>query len=183
MTYPIHRRALASIEISTIFVASFFPLNIVRTAVVRLFGGKVGKGVAIHHGAVIRSARRLRIGDDVWIGVGVSLDARGGLSIEASTSIGDGVQIWTAQHDWRSSDFAYQSRPSMIGHHVWINTRSILIPGIQVGSGAVVAAGAVVTKDVPPWSLAGGNPARIIASRPVVDEYRLNATSSKLYCW
>lgn len=177
------RRVASSLEINSIWLASFVPNNALRTATLRLWGAEVGKGVAIHRGLQVRCARRLVIGDDCFVAEDVCLDARGGLRIEASVSVNTGAQIWTAQHDWRSPDFAYVTAPVHVEHHSWISARSVIIPGTVIGVGAVVAAGSVVTREVPPWSLVGGNPAKVIGSRPVVETYKLNASASKLLWW
>lgn len=172
-----------SAELCSIAAAGRIPSNTVRLAAMRAWGATIGRDVAVHHGAQVRAARRLVIDDDVFIAEGVVLDARGGISIGASTSINSGVQIWTAQHDWRAPDFAYVAAPVRIGHHAWISARAILLPGVTVGDGAVVAAGSVVTRDVEPWTLVGGNPARHLRDRPVVDEYRLDARRQKMLWW
>lgn len=177
------RRVASSLEINSIWLASFTPINAFRIATLRFWGASIGNGVAIHRGLQVRCARKLVIGDDCFVAEDVCLDARGGLVIERSVSVNTGAQIWTAQHDWRSKDFAYVSAPVHIGHHSWISARSVIIPGSSIGEGTVVAAGAVVTKDAPPWSLLGGNPAKVIGSRPVVDTYKLEASRSKLLWW
>jgi acetyltransferase-like isoleucine patch superfamily enzyme len=92
------------------------------------------------------------------------------------------VQIWTAQHDWQSADFAYVSAPVRIGDRAWICSRSIILPGVTIGEGAVVAAGSVVSKDVAPWTLVGGNPARKLRDRPPAS-YILGARNSKMWWW
>jgi maltose O-acetyltransferase len=58
-----------------------------------------------------------------------------------------------------------EKRPVEIGDDVWIGARAVLLPGVKVGDGAVIAAGAIVTKEVAPYTIVGGNPARVIKSR------------------
>ena len=183
MKYPRARRLVASLEVTALYIGSFVPSNSLRKSLLRVFGAKVGLGVAIHHGIRVRAARRLIIADDVWIGEGVAIDARGGVAIGKSTSVGDFVQIISAQHDWRATDFRYTTAPVDIGHHCWINSRSIIIPGTNVGDGSVIGAGAVVTRDTPPWTLNVGTPARVIADRPQELNYSLEAAERKLYWW
>ena len=184
---PARRKRLGliggSAELCTIAAAGHLPSNAVRLLAMRAWGARIGDGVAVHHAVQVRAARRLAIGDDVFIAEDVVLDARGGISIGASTSINSGVQIWTAQHDWRAPDFDYVDAPVRIGHHAWISARAVILPGVTVGDGAVVAAGAVVTRDVEPWTLVGGNPARHLRDRPVVDGYRLDAKRQKMLWW
>lgn len=172
-----------SIEVMSIYAASFFPNNQVRIAVMRLWGAKIGSGCAIHHGLQVRSARKLRIGDDVFVAENVVLDARGGLIIGPHTSINSGSQIWTAQHDISSQDFAFRSKAVWIGRRVWICSRSLVLPGVKIGNGAVVGAGSVVPKDLESWTMNAGSPARKIKERERVDAYLLNASRNKVWWW
>ena len=170
-------------ELCSITACSYLPSNSVRIAVLRAWGARVGAGCAVHHGLAVRAARRVSIGGDCWIDEGVRLDGRGGLSIGGHVSIGSEVQIWTAQHDWRSPDFAYTAAPVRIGDRAWVNTRSIILPGVVIGEGAVVAAGAVVTKDVAPWALVAGVPARVVGTRARDLAYNLDARRNKAWWW
>lgn len=172
-----------SLETCSVALVSFFPSNLLRVNALRLWRARIGSGVSIYHGLHVRTARKLVVGDDVFIGENVVLAARGGLTIGSHVSINTDVQIWTAQHDWRSPDFALVLAPVTIGDRAWISTRSIILPGVNIGEGAVVAAGAVVTKDVAPWTLVGGNPAKKIRDRPKVDSYRLDAAANKKWWW
>lgn len=172
-----------SFQMVVIALAGFIPVNLVRLSVIRMLGAHVGGGCAIHHGLQMRKCQSVSIGDDCFVAENVVLDGRGGLTIGSHVSINSGVQIWTAQHDLRSVDFAYTSAGVRIGDRAWINSRAIVLPGVVVGTGAVVAAGAVVTKDVEPWTVVGGVPAKQIARRPVVDSYRLDARRNKVWWW
>lgn len=174
---------VGSIEVVVLRLASMVPNNALRIIALRVWGATIGAGCAIHHGLQVRAARRLVLGADCFIAEDVTLDGRGGLSVGSHVSINSGAQIWTAQHDIRSPEFAYESAPVRIGDRAWINARSIILPGVSVGEGAVVAAGAVVTKDVAAWTVVGGVPAGFIAERPKVDAYRLEARRNKVWWW
>jgi len=100
------------------------------------------------------------------------LDGRGGLKIGNSVSISPDVQIFTAQHDMNDLDFKSVYNPVIINDYAWIGTRAMLLPGVHIGKGAVVAAGAVVTKDVPEYTVVGGVPARPIKERSRDLRYR-----------
>jgi len=110
-------------------------------------------------------------GDDMTIGPNTIvnprcyLDGRGGLSIGANVSISREASIQTLQHDPDSPEFALRAEPVRICDRVWIGTRAIILPGVTIGEGAVVAAGAVVTKDIAPFTIVGGVPARQIGER------------------
>jgi acetyltransferase-like isoleucine patch superfamily enzyme len=105
------------------------------------------------------------IGDGSVIGFDAILDGRGGLTIGRNVNLSSEVAIWTAQHDHRSPTFAARCAPVTIGDRAWLSFRTTILPGVTIGDGAVVAAGAVVTTDVPPFAIVGGIPARIIGVR------------------
>ncbi len=73
--------------------------------------------------------------------------------------------IWTLNHDYNDIHFCGKGAPVKIGAYAWICSRSIILPGVCVGEGAVVASGAVVTKDVPPYTVVAGIPAKVIGYR------------------
>jgi acetyltransferase-like isoleucine patch superfamily enzyme len=137
-----------------------------------MLGANIGRGVVLYGGFEIRSPRRLAIGDHSAIGHRATLDARGGLTIGANVNLSSEVMIWTAQHDYRDPGFKAVFKPVAVGDHAWLGPRCIILPGVTVGQGAVVAAGAVVTKDVPDFTVVGGVPARKLADRPRGLEYR-----------
>ena len=93
------------------------------------------------------------------------LDGRSGLTIGDGVNFGSHVTVYTRQHDVDSHDFAEVGAPVTVGDHAWVSSHSIVLPGVTIGEGAVVAAGSVVTKDVAPYTLVGGNPARYIRDR------------------
>ena len=107
----------------------------------------------------------LRIGDQTRVNRACLLDARGGLEIGANVSISPEVVILTASHGVNDPGFCLETRPVRIEDHVWIGTRAMVMPGVTLGRGCVVAAGAVVTRDVAPLAIVAGVPARAIAER------------------
>jgi acetyltransferase-like isoleucine patch superfamily enzyme len=132
----------------------------------RVFGASIGRGVVLYSGFEIRSPGQLKIGANTVIGHRATLDARGGLTIGERVNLSTEVMIWTAQHDTRDPGFRAVFEPVRIGDYAWLGPRCILLPGVTVGEGAVVGAGAVVTKDVEPYTVVGGVPARKVADRP-----------------
>ncbi len=157
------------------------PLHHVRRFFYRLFGMTIGSGSTIHMGARIYDPRHIEIGEDTIIGERATLDGRrqlpnsqGGITIGDHTDIASEVMIWSSEHNISSPDFAAIEAPVHIGDYVFIGPRAILLPGITVGSGAVIAAGAVVTKDVTANTIVGGVPAKPIGERdPNNLKYRL----------
>lgn len=130
-----------------------------------LFGIRIGAHSSIHIGARFLRPRAVSIGDNCVLGNGIFLDGRAGLSIGNRVVTGSEVMIHTLQHDMDSPDFAAEGGPVVIGDYVYIGPRVIVLPNVQIGYGAVVAAGAVVTKDVPPYTVVGGIPARKLRER------------------
>ena len=107
---------------------------------------------------------RIKIGSNSYIGDRTEIHAG------ESVTVGDGCVIaWDCNimdRDYHKLDSETEVyKPVSIGNHVWIGCRCIILKGVSIGDGAVIAAGSVVTRDVPPGALAGGNPARIIKEK------------------
>lgn len=128
----------------------------------------MGKDAIIYFGAEIRDAYKLSIGQGSIIGDRSLLDARNGIEIGENVNFSSNVSIYTEQHDHRdplfrcisSSDFKVK-----IGNRAWIGPNVIILHSVTIGEGAVVAAGAVVTKNVEPYTLVAGIPAKKIGNR------------------
>lgn len=131
----------------------------------RLLGLEIGSGSSLHMGAWIDGRGRFRMGCNSVINQNCRLDNRAGISIGDNVSISADVIILTADHDVQSPDFAGRQRPVVIEDWVFVGTRAMILPGVTLGVGSVVAAGAVVTKDVPQFSIVAGVPARPIGER------------------
>lgn len=146
-----------------------FSRHLRRFIYTKLYNAKIGKNVCMYRSLELRNPRNLVIDGDNSIGKNVMLDARKGLHIEKGCVIASHVLIWTLHHDYNSDDFHVIGAPVTLGAHSWICSRAIILPGVNIGKGAVVASGAVVTKDVPPYAIVGGIPARIIGKRAEKD--------------
>ncbi|MEX2013225.1 MAG: DapH/DapD/GlmU-related protein [Candidatus Levyibacteriota bacterium] len=139
----------------------------------RLGGVKIGKGSTIHTGAIFYKPQNIKIGKDSIIGEGVVLDGRDKLLIGDHVAFATDVMVYNAQHDIQSDDFHAITAPVEIGDYVFIGPRAIILPGVKVGRGAVVAAGAVVTGDVAEYEIVGGVPAKQIGQRKKELNYKL----------
>lgn len=117
---------------------------------------------------------RISIGKHTIINRQCCLDGRGGLQIGDNVSISPGVWLLTDGHDIHDPFFPEELAPIRIGDYAWLSSRALILPGVTIGEGAVVAAGAVVTKDVLPYTVVGGCPARPIGSREKGLRYELN---------
>ncbi|MDD5603333.1 MAG: acyltransferase [Eubacteriales bacterium] len=140
----------------------------VRGFLCRRIFKKAGKGINIEHGVFFSSGREIEIGDNS--GIGIDCRITGPLVIGSDVMMGPDVMIFTQNHENKRLDIPMrlQTAPKkkvIIGDDVWIAARAIILPGITIGRGAIVGAGAVVTKDVPEYAVVGGNPARIIRYR------------------
>ena len=155
------------------FIIHYLPnhiINIVPFYFIRHFyyryivGINLGKGSSIHMNVTINK-RKIEIGLNSAINRGCYLDGRGGLFIGNNVSISPGVQLITASHDVNSSDFKYLKKKIIIEDYVWVGTSAIIMPGVKLGVGSVVAAGSVVTKNVESYTIVGGVPAKEISKR------------------
>ena len=144
---------------------SQIPIRWIRHALLVSAGMKIGRGSVVYMGCEIRCPSRITIGPRSIIGHGSILDGRGGLIIGSDVNLSSEVMIWTAQHDPQSEYFDTVYGVVTIEDYAWVSCRTILLPGITIGRGAIVAAGAVVTKSVPPLTIVGGIPAVVIGKR------------------
>lgn len=141
------------------------PSHSFRRFFYRLSGIKIGKGSTIHTKARFYDPRNISIGEDTIIGEGIVLDGRSKLTIGNHVDIASEVMVYNSQHDIEDENFIAEDKPVVIEDYCFIGPRSIILPGVTIGKGAVVAAGAVVTKDIPPYAVVGGVPAKIIGER------------------
>lgn len=124
------------------------------------------RGNAIfYEGFHIRCPHKIIIGDGVSIGPRVLLDGRCGLKIGRSVTIGYDAIIWTLNHNYNDINFSGKGAPVEIGDYAWICSRSIILPGVKIGEGAIIASNAVVTHDVEPYTVVAGIPAKPIGKR------------------
>jgi maltose O-acetyltransferase len=130
---------------------------------------KMGKNISMYNSVEFRNPSGLIIKDSCSIGKHILLDARKGLIINKCVVIASHVIIWTLHHDYNSPTFSAIGDSVEIGEYAWICSRAIILPGIKIGKAAVVASGAVVTKDVEPFTIVGGVPAKKIGMRKRID--------------
>ena len=161
-------------EVMALHLIGFVPFHCIRRFFYRLGGMKIGQGSTIHMGAKFYNTFNIEIGEDSIIGEDAVLDGRDKLTIGNHVDIATDVMIYNAQHDVRDPSFRAIFAPVVIEDYVFIGPRAIILPGITVKRGAVVGAGAVVTKDVEEGSIVGGVPAKKIGDRGVKElNYRL----------
>jgi acetyltransferase-like isoleucine patch superfamily enzyme len=134
---------------------------------------ELGRNVYVGHHAILKGYYQnwMRIGDETWIGQQAFLHSAGGIEIGARVGIGPGVRIITSSHaeagrELPILDSPIELAPVVIEDDCDLGVGAIILPGVRIGKGAQIGAGAVVTADIPPYSVAMGVPAKVMRERP-----------------
>lgn len=152
----------------------FVPLHFVRKIFYLASGIDMPLDSTIHIGANFFKPSNIIIGHDTIIGDHCFMDGRAPLKIGNHVGIASQVLIYNDEHDINSPEYGNSFGPVEIGDYVFIGPRAIILPNIKIGKGAVVAAGAIVTKDIPEFEIWGGVPAKKISDRKIDNpNYRL----------
>jgi acetyltransferase-like isoleucine patch superfamily enzyme len=151
----------------------YVPNHSFRMLFYRLFGIQIPKTSAFHWRARFFAPKGIKIGEYTSIGNDAFLDGRNGLTIGNCVNIAADVRIYTMEHDIHSADFSGVGAPVVLEDYSYIGSRVTILPGVQIHRGAVVASGAVVTKDVREFTVVGGVPAREIGQRSRDLRYKL----------
>lgn len=128
-------------------------------------GAQINPGSAFHNRCYVTRPGRLVVGPACTINFACYLDTRGGIHIGRNVMLGHRTRIYTAGHSVDDPAFGGYTAPVTIHDHAVIFPNTQLMPGVTIGEGAVVLTGSVVSKDVEPWGVVGGNPARLIKQR------------------
>jgi len=143
----------------------FVPIHFFRKIFYLVSGIDMPWNSTIHIGANFFKPSNIKIGHDTIIGDHCFLDGRAKLTIGNHVGIASQVLIYNDEHNIHSSNYENSFGPVEIGDYVFIGPRVIILPDIKIGKGAVVAAGAVVTKNIPDFEIWGGVPAKKIGDR------------------
>lgn len=170
----VRRSGALSFAIDTLWRSADLAPPPARMALLRRALGRCGRTVWIEYGCRLRRPDAIRIGDDTILGQGCRLMAYpdGPIEIGDHVMLAPEVLITTVGHRFdpethtppifhTTGDYG----PVRIGDWAWLGARATILPGVEVGEGAIVAAGAVVTRDVSPWTVVGGVPARHLKDR------------------
>lgn len=152
-------------QVAWLWLLGYVPSHVFRQTLFRLNGIKLGCKSTIHIGARFYQPKNISIGEDTIIGDHATLDGRDKLTIGNHVDIASEVMIFNGKHDIHSATFEPINAPVTIGDYVFIGPRAIILPGVKIGWGAVVAAGAVVTRDVSDLTIVAGVPAQAIGQR------------------
>lgn len=156
-----------------------YPSGKLRVFLLRTFFlMNIGKNVTIYSDFEIRAPWNISIGEGTIIGNECKLDGRNSIEIGKNVNLSTGVWIWTQQHDYNAEDFGLDAKDGkvVIGDYAWLSGRCILLPGVKIGEGAVVATGGVVTKDIDSYGLYGGVPVKYIGKRNENLKYQFDGT-------
>lgn len=150
-------------------VLELFPQPL-RYLVFKALLGRLGQHSMIDYQTYFRYPWKIRIGNGVWINRGCEfyasmLAGSAHITIGDHSAFGPRVRVLSATHNYRFLTLPDQASSVTIGRHVWIGAGATILPGVNIGDGAVVAASSVVTHDVAPFSIVAGNPARFLKTR------------------
>ena len=144
--------------------------NFIKSNYLRIQGAFIGKYITYYPGIKINPCKNIKLGDYVDLAWGVLITTGGGVEIGDRTLVGYGTKILSANHiipaiPGKIFGAGHVKKRVVIGNDVWIGANCVIVAGVTIGEGAVVAAGSVVTKDVAPFTIVGGVPAKLIKSR------------------
>lgn len=155
-------------------VGCVVPFHHIRRACYRLAGMQIAQGTSIHMHLTVYHPSGIRIGQDTIVGERCTLDGRAPLTIGDHVDIASEVMVYNSEHNVHDPHFKATTAPVTIEDYVFVGPRAIILPGVTIRKGAVVAAGAVVTRDVEANTIVGGVPAKVIGERQSkVHSYRL----------
>jgi putative colanic acid biosynthesis acetyltransferase WcaF len=166
---PLYVEAAWSLIGAPLLASRLLFMSRIKVAILRIFGARIGTGVLVKPGVRVKFPWYLSIGDHCWIGEDAWIDNLAHVTIEANVCISQGVYLCTGNHDWRTNNMRLFHRPIILQEASWVGARSTVCPGVTIGRGAVLAAGSIVTRSIPPWQIYGGNPACFIRTRTIED--------------
>lgn len=162
---------ILDLELLVIKWVGCIPIHTIRIITYSAVGVRIGPGAHIHTGTQFFDPKGVSIGKGTIIGQNAFLDGRARLKIGDFVDIASDVMIYNSEHDINSEDFRAIEQEVTIGDFCFIGPRAIILPGVRIGKGAVVAAGAVVTKNVDEFAIVGGVPAQVIGERNLKDPH------------
>jgi putative colanic acid biosynthesis acetyltransferase WcaF len=146
---------------------SLVPFNGFKTALLRAFGAKVGKGVTIKPGVNVKYAWHLTIGHHTWIGENVWIDSLVPVIIGNNVCISQGAVLLTGNHNYKKTAFDLVTKSVVLEDGVWIGAGAMVMPGVTAASHAVLTGGSVATKNLAAYTIYQGNPAVNIRQRVI----------------
>lgn len=148
-----------------LLAARWLPGSAWRVLLLRCFGSRIGQGCRLKPGLRVKFPWRLYVGNACWLAEDAWIDNLAPVRLGDRVCISQGAYLCTGNHNYRSSDFELRLGAISIGSDAWIAAQSVLAPGCEVGSGALVSLGSVVSGSVPPAAIVRGNPAVVVGQR------------------
>ena len=139
-------------------------LRCIRHSLLRMFGAEIDRQALVYSSCTIYAPWNLKIGR-ACIGPNTELYNKARIEVGDDSVVSQGAYLCTASHDISSLMLPLKSAPIIIKSHAWVAADTFVGPGVTIGEGAVVGARAAVFKDVEPWTVVGGNPAKFIKKR------------------
>lgn len=150
-----------------IFKSSYIPFFKLKTALLRLFGAKIGKNVLIMPSVNIRYPWKLKIGNNSWIGEEAWIMNLADVTISNNVCVSQGAMLLTGNHDYSDPAFPQVNKPVILEEGVWIGAKSVVCPGVKCKSHSILSAGSTTSKDLEAFSIYRGNPAVYIKKREI----------------
>lgn len=144
-------------------------IRAIRSKVASKLFDRSGRNINVEKGANFGTGKGIRIGDNS--GLGINCKIRGPIIIGDDVMMGPDVMIFTSNHETKDINIPMRlqgrtgDKRVEIGDDVWIGARVIILPGVKIGKGAILAANAIITKDVPDYAIVAGNPAKVVKFR------------------
>lgn len=143
------------------------PFSLLKVAVLRLFGARIGQGVYIKPGVRVKFPWYLEIRDHCWIGEDSWIDNLAQVKLGPHTCISQGAYLCTGNHDWSSIGMDLFRQSIACERGSWVGAKSVVCPGVVLGEGAVLTAGSIATRNIPPFEIYSGNPACFVRRREI----------------
>ncbi|MBO3459266.1 WcaF family extracellular polysaccharide biosynthesis acetyltransferase [Aetokthonos hydrillicola Thurmond2011] len=150
---------------SPLVESHLLPISAFKVWLLRCFGAQIGRKVRIKPGVRVKFPWRLIVGDHVWIGEYTWIDNLATVTIESHVCLSQGVYLCTGNHDWSHPSFELVPAPIYIQQSSWIAAKSIIGPGVIVGTGAVLTLGGVTGRSLEAMTIYAGNPAQPVKKR------------------
>lgn len=141
-----------------------------KRLLLRAFGAKMGRNSNVYSSAKVYYPANLVMGDNTCLANDVDCYNVAPVILRDNVTVSQGAYLCTASHDITDSAHPLVTKPIVIEDQAWVGARAFVGMGVTVGQGAVVGATASVYKDVEPWTVVGGNPAKFIKKRVIRDE-------------
>lgn len=153
-----------------IFIHSSFPFSSFKVFLLRLFGASIGTSVTIKPNVTIKYPWHLTIGNHVWIGEQVWIDNLSRVTIKNNSCVSQGAMLLCGNHDYSKTSFDLIVKDITLEEGVWIGAKSIVCPGVSIGSHSVLTVNSVATSNLESWGIYQGNPAVKIKERVIKND-------------